>query len=84
MTTIACSGFTRDTLPPSIVLPFAHPTRAVSAHTGTGSNKSRNAFAAARLVETLALASVGKSTQKLYLAKWNTWVAERGAQGKEA
>ena len=39
---------------------------------GTGSNTSRDTGAAARLVETLALASVGKSTQKLYLAKWNT------------
>ena len=37
---------------------------------------------AARLVETLALASVGKSTQKLYLAKLNTWVGEKAAQGK--
>ena len=38
---------------------------------------------AARLVETLALASVGKSIQKLYLAKWNTCVEERAAQSKE-
>ena len=37
---------------------------------------------AARLMETLGLASVGKSAQKLYLAKWNTWVGERAAQGK--
>ena len=36
----------------------------------------------ARLVETLALGSVGQSTQKNYLAKWNTWVKERKAQGK--
>ena len=33
-------------------------------------------------METLALASVGKSTQKLHLAKWNTWVSERAAQGQ--
>ena len=37
----------------------------------------------ARLVETLALASVGKSTQTLYLAKWNAWVGERATQGRE-
>ena len=36
----------------------------------------------ARLVETLALRSVRQSTQKHYLAKWNTWVKERKAQGK--
>ena len=36
----------------------------------------------ARLVETLALGSVGQSTQKNYLAKWNTCVKERKAQGK--
>ena len=36
----------------------------------------------ARLVETLALGSAGKSTQKIYVAKWNTWVNERAAQGK--
>ena len=34
------------------------------------------------MVETLALGSVGKSTQKNYLTKWNTWVKERKAQGK--
>ena len=34
-------------------------------------------------METLALASVGKSTQSHYLGKWNIWVAERAAQGKE-
>ena len=36
----------------------------------------------ARLVETLALASVGKSTQRSYLGKWNIWVKERNAQVK--
>ena len=35
-----------------------------------------------RLVEALALGSVGKSTQKNYSAKWSTWVKERKAQGK--
>lgn len=34
-------------------------------------------------METLALGSVGRSTQILYLAIWNVWVAERKAQGKE-
>ena len=36
----------------------------------------------ALLVETLSLGSVGLNTQKNYLAKWNTWVKERKAQGK--
>ena len=36
----------------------------------------------ARLVETLALASVGESTQRNYLGKWNIWVKERNTQGK--
>ena len=35
-----------------------------------------------RLVETLALGSARQSTQKHYLAKWNTWISERKAQGK--
>ena len=49
---------------------------------GTGDNKVGHKDEVARLVETLALGSVGKSTQKNYLAKWNTWVKERQAQGK--
>ena len=36
----------------------------------------------ARLVEALAVGSVGKSTKINYLVKWNTWVKERKAQGK--
>ena len=36
----------------------------------------------ARLVESLALGSVGESTQKSYLGKWNNWVKERRSQGK--
>ena len=40
--------------------------------TGTGDNRGVNTEEVARLVETLALGSVGKSTQKNYLAKWNT------------
>ena len=50
---------------------------------GTGANKGGNNHEVARLVETLALGSVGKSTQKNYLAKWNTWVKDRQAQGQE-
>ena len=50
---------------------------------GTGDNKGGHKDEVARLVETLALGSVGKSTQKNYLTKWNTWVKERQAQGKE-
>lgn len=33
-------------------------------------------------MESLALGSVGESTQKNYLGKWNIWVKERRAQGK--
>ena len=33
-------------------------------------------------METLALGSVGQSTQKNYLEKWNVRLAERKAQGK--
>ena len=36
----------------------------------------------AQLVETLAVGSVRKSTQKKFLAKWNTWVKEREVHGK--
>ena len=49
---------------------------------GTGPNTLGEKGEAARLVETLVLASAGKSTQNLYLAKWNTWVGERAARGK--
>ena len=49
---------------------------------GTGNNKGGKKDEVARLVETLALGSVGQSTQKNYSSKWNTWVAERRAQGK--
>ena len=49
---------------------------------GTGDNKGGKKDEVARSVETLALGSVGQSTQKNYLAKWNTWVAERKAQSK--
>ena len=71
------------TAPPNALSP-CHPTRAVPAHVGTGPNAPCDTDAAARPVEALALASVGKSTQKLYLANWNTWVAVRAAQGKDA
>ena len=47
------------------------------ARSGSGNKKE-----VARLVEALALASVGESTQKNYLGKWNIWVKERSAQGK--
>ena len=33
-------------------------------------------------METLALGSVGESTQKNYSGKWNVWVKERRSQGK--
>ena len=50
--------------------------------TGTGDNIGGNKEEVARLVETLALCSVGKTTQKNYFAKWNTWRKERKTQGK--
>ena len=61
-----------------LVQPTAHIlyTRVV---TGTGGNIGGNKEEVARLVKTLALGSVGKSTQKNY---WNTWVHERKTQGK--
>ena len=46
---------------------------------GTGHKKGGHKDEVAQLVETLALVSVGNSTQKSYLAKWNTWVKETGA-----
>ena len=33
----------------------------------------------ARLVETLALESIGESTRKNYPSEWKVWVAEREA-----
>ena len=50
---------------------------------GTRDNKGGHKDEIARLVETLALGLVGKSTQRNYLAKRNTWVKERQAQEKE-
>ena len=50
--------------------------------TGTGHNKRGNKEEAPRLLEILALGSFRKSTQKDYIAKWNTWVKERKAPGK--
>ena len=50
--------------------------------TGTADIKEWEEEEVVRLVETLALGSAGKSTQKIYVAKWNTWVNERAAQGK--
>ena len=35
-----------------------------------------------RLVETLALASVGGSTQKVYWSKWQSWCRMRAIEGK--
>lgn len=35
-----------------------------------------------RLVEMPTLASVGKSTQKRYSGKWNTWLGVIKAEGK--
>ena len=34
-------------------------------------------------METLALGSVGERTQKNCLRRWQVWVAERAAQGKQ-
>ena len=48
-----------------------------------GDNKGGHKDEVGRLVETLALGSVGNSTRKNYLAKWNTWIKERQAQGRE-
>ena len=50
---------------------------------GTEDNKGEHKDEVARLVGTLALGSGGKSTQKHYLAKWNTLVKERQTQRNE-
>ena len=68
----------RDRCVPLSSLP---PPRLVAA-AGTGHNKLGDKEEVARLVETLVLVPVGKSTQKHCLGKWNIWVAERAAQGK--
>ena len=51
------------------------------APSGTVANKVGHKDEVARLVETLALGSVGKSTLKNSLAKRNTWVKEGQARG---
>ena len=65
---------------PSCTLWHAYCTH--TDRSGTGDNKGGKKEEVALLVETLALGSVGQSTQKNYLAKWNTCVKERKAQGK--
>ena len=71
-----------DTPPPLrfLFLPISFFVPAAIA--GTGHNKAGDKKEVARLVDTLALGTVGTSTQRQYLGKWNTWVAERRAQGK--
>ena len=76
---VARAGAPPDSPPPPPFPPPFPPRGRFNA--GTGPNTLDEKGEAARLVETLALASVGKNTQKLYLAKWNTWVGERAAQG---
>ena len=65
------------TPPPSSRLPV---TDSLAASTGTGQHKSEDEKDVVSLVETLALGSVGESTQKNYLGKWNVCMAERKAQ----
>ena len=55
----------------------------VCAPAGAGDNKGVHKDEVARLVETLAPGSVGKSTQKNSLAKWNSWGKDRHGQGKK-
>ena len=50
--------------------------------TVTGDNKEGNKEEVARSVETLALESNREEYSENYLAKRNTWVKEREAQGK--
>ena len=64
------------TPPPSIYfLPFSFFVPAAIA--GTGHSKAGDKKEVPWLVETLTLGSVGTSTQRQYLGKWNTWVAEK-------
>ena len=48
---------------------------------GIGDIKGGNKEKVAGLVETLALGSVGKSTMKNFIAKYNTWVQKNKPQG---
>ena len=66
------AGAPPDTPPPPPFPPPFPPRGRFNA--GTGPNTLGEKGEAARLVETLALALVEKSTQKLYLAKLNTRV----------
>ena len=50
--------------------------------TGTGDNNGKKMEDVARMVETVALGSAGKSTQKLRRGSGNTWVKKRKVQGK--
>ena len=47
---------------------------------GTHAGEGGNADEVDRLVETLALASVGGSTQKVYRYKWQTWCRLRAIE----
>ena len=53
------------------------------ASAGTGDNEGGHTDEVARLVETLALGSSVKSTQKIHQAKWKTWVQEIPAKEKD-
>ena len=59
-----------------VCIPDAHAPH------GNRGNYEGNKEEVARLVETLVLGSVAKSTQKSYSAKWNTWEKERKVQDK--
>ena len=49
---------------------------------GTHAGEGENADEVGKLVETLALASVGGSTQKVYWSKWQSWCRMRAIEGK--
>ena len=53
----------------------------LSRATGTEGRPEKKEAQVARLVEWLALASVGESTQKLYLSKWQAWRRHRNLSG---
>ena len=67
---------TRWTRPPIMMHASLNSLHILYTHAiiGIGDNKGGNKEGVARLVETLAFDSIGKSTQKTLLAKWNTWV----------
>ena len=78
---ICVNGVLSDHLSPRFSLPLRTPVLPM-VPTGSRQHKLEDKKEVARLVETLALGSVGESTQKNYKGEWNVWVSGRKSQGK--